>query len=91
MFDIDLRPMFLVKWWKNPIITVMVMVQPQNCVVKDGFWIRRATPSYFLAFVGRSECRLLGWPPCLLVGRPAGKTAQIAKAAQMAKCKRGSG
>ena len=68
MFDIDLRPMFSIKWLKILILTVMVMVRVQYCVVKHGFWIQRATPSYFSAFVGRRVCRLLGWSPCRLVG-----------------------
>ena len=71
MFDIDLRPMFSIKWLKILILTVMVMVRVQYCVVKHGFWIQRATPSYFSAFVGRRVCRLLGWSPCRLVGWPA--------------------
>ena len=72
-------------------MTVIVMVRVQYCGVKDGFWIQRATPSYFLAFVGRSEWLLLGWQPCRLVGWPAGKAAQIVKPAHKAKSKRGSG
>ena len=49
MFDIDLRPMFLVKQWRNLIINVMVMVQVQYCGVNDGFWIQRATQSFFIS------------------------------------------
>ena len=57
----------------------MVMVQVQYCVMKDGFWIQRATPLYFLGFVG---CRVQAFcsPPCRLVRWPAALPAsQIAE------------
>ena len=44
---IDLRLMFSVKLWRNPIITVMVMVRVQYCGTNDGFWIQRATQHFF--------------------------------------------
>ena len=76
---IDIETIFSRKVVKKyPIITVMVMVRVQYCVVKVGVW--RATPQYFQASVGSSVCRLLGWPPCLLVGSPAAlQAAQIAE------------
>ena len=48
IFDTYLRPIFSFKWWRNPIITKMVMVRVQYCGVNDGFWIQRASPSFYL-------------------------------------------
>ena len=40
IFDINLRPMFPVKLWRNPIVTAIAMVHAQYWGMNDSFWIQ---------------------------------------------------